>query len=182
MRYARWLILGTMLPAPARADESPLARVPAQAVAVFHLRGSQGAQDRLLALLRKALPEEAARKATALLEKARGGLLDGRRLKGLPPDGPAFLAFLEAPLERPAFIVRVTDYAGFRDGLLTAEERKSLRRQPAGYEAATVRGGPAEVFFAHHRGYAVLAPDKETVLELTKGQPGLDGKLTAADA
>jgi hypothetical protein len=187
MWCARWLVLAAFL-VPGRTQaapppkESPLARVPAKAVIVFHLRGVQGTQDRLLTLARKSLPKDVAAEVEGLLTKARKDLLAGRQLKGLPPDGPAFLVFLAAPLERPAFIVRVRDYTAFRDGLLTAEERKSLRRHSDGCEETTFGQPPTTACFAHHKGYAILAPDREVVRQLLKQQRGLDSKLAADDA
>src|SRR5438105_2961697 len=75
-----------------------------------------------------------------------------------------------------ALIARVIKYADFRDGLLTDDERKSLKPDNAGYERAEIMG--REYFFVDRGAYAVLTPDKEAATRLTKKQPGLDGKLS----
>jgi len=67
----------------------------------------------------------------------------------------------------------VTDYPAFRDGLLTAEERKTLRRHTDGCEEAIFGQPPTS---------AILAPDREVVRQLIKQQRGLDSKLAADDA
>lgn len=187
MTNIRWLAGGIVFPAlvalalPASAEESPLAPVPARAPFVVHLRGALGTEARLLALVQKALPAETARLVKTKFEQALKEALDGRALKGLPPDGPIFLAFLKFPtfrddLSQLALIVRVTKYADFRDGLLKAAERTALVKG-AGYEKATI-GGQA-VYFVDRGRYAVIAFHEDTAGQFTKRQPGLDGKLDA---
>src|SRR5262245_6750530 len=121
-------------PVPTTPGESPLAVVPAQAPIVAQLRGVERTKDRLLALIKEALPEF----APAVSEQVENALkegLEGRKLQGLDPAGPHFLAFLEMPTpdtEKPvaAVLARVTRYAQFRDGLLTDDERKSVKPDP----------------------------------------------------
>jgi hypothetical protein len=185
MMRTRWLAWGAVLPAlvfavPAAAEESPLAQVPARAPVVIHLRGPERAKDRLLTLAKNALPDEAGRLAKTKLEEALKDALDGREWKGLPPDGPMFLVFLQVPTpeqDRPpaALILRVTRYADFRDGILKGDERKALKRDRAGYEVATVNG--KEVYFVGHKHYAVVTLHKDVAVQFTRRQPGLDGKL-----
>src|SRR5262249_40424416 len=103
------------------------------------------------------------------------------KLQGVDPNGPMFLTFLEMPKGDAdqlavALIARVTKYAEFRDGLLTDDERKSLKPDNAGYGRAEIMG--REYFFVDRRAYAVLAPTKDTATQLTKKQPGLAGKIS----
>ena len=58
-----------------------------------------------------------------------------------------------------AIVARVTDYMALRNGFLTDEERKNLKKEKAGYEVATINGKEAHLI---HRGsYVILASDKE---------------------
>jgi hypothetical protein len=187
MRH-RWLgwtgaVLALGLAAPAAA-ESPLARVPAQAPLVFHLHGFERTRGRLLTLVQKALPGEAARSVQAKLEQALKRLLHGRTLQGVPADGPVFLVFSQLPRPkqepRAALILRVTSYADFRNGILKKDEGKTLKPHRAGYETATVNG--QEVYLAGRQGYAIVTPHKETALHFTRPGPGLDKKLDGETA
>jgi len=171
---------GRAAPAPVTPGESPLAVVPAQAPIVVHLHGVMRTKDRLATLVKNALPDIGPF-AAAQLDQALSGVLEGRKLQGVDPAGPVFLTFLEMPKGDAdqlavALIARVTKYADFRDGLLTDDERKSLKPDNAGYERAEIMG--REYFFVDRGAYAVLTPNKDTAAQLTKKQPGLDGKIS----
>jgi hypothetical protein len=184
MTLPRWfgpaLVLLVLTPTtPADEPQSPLAQVPAGSPIVVHLRGLERAKGRLVALVKKALPDLAP--AVELgLESALNQGLQGRSLKGMAPDGPIFLAFTEMPKpgEEPdvAVLVRVTNYAAFRDGLLSEEERKQLKRDLAGYDVVPV--ADQTIYFVERAGYAVVTPKKDVAIRFTKPQPGLDGKLS----
>jgi hypothetical protein len=168
------------LAAPLVAGESPLARVPADAPIVIHLRGLEQAPNRLMTLMRNALPAEVVKGIQTTLTKYLHKEFAGRRLRGLPPDGSVFLVLTEVPTlmqERPkaAIILRVDRYAEFRDGLLTEAERKGLKRGPVGYEKTASRDTP--VYFVHRGSYAAVTLDEDVAVQLTKKQPGLDSKL-----
>jgi hypothetical protein len=172
---------GGAAPAPVTPGESPLAVVPAQAPIVVHLRGVTRTKDRIATLVKNALPDIGIL-AAAQLDQALTNALEGRKLQGVDPAGPVFLTFLDMPKGDAdqlavALIARVTKYADFRDGLLTDDERKSLKPDNAGYERAEIMG--REYFFVDRGAYAVLTPNKETATQLTKKQPGLDGKVSA---
>jgi hypothetical protein len=172
---------GRAAPAPVTPGESPLAVVPAQAPIVVHLRGVTRTKDRLATLIKNGLPDIGPF-AAAQLDQGLATALEGRKLQGVDPAGPVFLAFLEMPKGDPdqlavAVIARVTKYTNFRDGLLTDDERKSLKPDNAGYERAEIMG--REYFFVDRGAYAVLTPHKESAAQLTKKQPGLDGKISA---
>ena len=174
-------IPGTAAPAPVTPGESPLSVVPAQAPIVVHVKGVERAKDRLTTLLKNALPDLGAI-ASAQVDEMFKTALEGRKLQGLDPAGPVFLAFLEFPTgdaaPPAALIARVTKYTDFRDGLLTDDERKSVKGDAAGYERAEIMG--REYFFIDRGAYAVVTPHKETATQLTKKQPGLDGKISSA--
>jgi hypothetical protein len=173
-------VTGRAAPAPVTPGESPLAVVPAHAPIVVHLRGVNRTKDRIATLVKNALPDIGPF-AAAQLDQALANALEGRKLQGVDPAGPVFAAFLEMPKGESelslALIVRVTKYADFRDGLLTDDERKSLKPDNAGYERAEIMG--REYFFVDRGAYAVLTPNKDAAAQLTKKQPGLDGKLSA---
>src|SRR5947208_1518412 len=94
IRWSKWVavFLGFVLVLPARAGDSPLAQLPADTPILISLRGIQGTKERLAILIKNALLDlgpGAAAKMDADLDKA----LDGRKLAGLDPNGPVFLAF-----------------------------------------------------------------------------------------
>jgi len=171
---------GRTAPAPVTPGESPLAVVPAQSPIVIHLHGVTRTKDRLATLVKNALPDIGPF-AAAQLDQGLATLLEGRKLQGVDPSGPVFAVFLEMPKAESdlslALIARVSKYADFRDGLLTDDERKSLKPDNAGYERAEIMG--REYFFVDRGAYAVLTPNKDAAAQLTKKQPGLDGKISA---
>src|SRR5262245_11595636 len=176
------LIAGTRghaAPAPVTPGESPLAVVPAQSPIVIHLHGVMRTKDRLATLVKNSLPDMGPF-AAAQMDQALATALEGRKIQGVDPAGPVFVTFLEMPKGETelsiALIARVTKYADFRDGLLTDDERKSLKPDNAGYERAEIMG--REYFFVDRGAYAVLTPNKDAAAQLTKKQPGLDEKIS----
>src|SRR5262249_9553462 len=142
------LLLGTAAARPAPVPGAPagLDQVPATAPLVLHLRGVEGTKDRLLALLKNALPDVYPMVQAKVDEWFKDGI-DGRKLNGLPKDGPIFVAFTELPKpgEEPkvAVILAVTKYAEFRDNVLKEGERKNLKADGAGVEKTTLDNGEA---------------------------------------
>jgi hypothetical protein len=181
-----WLALALAAPAPA-AEESrikgPLAQVPAKAPIVVYLHGLKRTSDRLVTMVKNALPDLGPQLQTKLKDFFREGMFEGRKLKGLKDDGPVFLVFTELPRKgdeapKMALILGVTDYKAFRDGFLKEEERKELKEdKEAGFETATFFG--KETYFINRKGYAVLAQDKEVARALAKPVKGkgLEGWL-----
>src|SRR5205823_6892560 len=107
--------------------------------------------------------------------------LEDKKLAGLEKDGPIFVAFLELPgpdtqVPAMAVIARVSKYAEFRDGLLSEDERKSLKPNADGGERTEIKG--QEMFFLDRSGWAIVTPHKDTAALLTKNNPGLDTKLS----
>src|SRR5205085_1328087 len=139
----------------------------------LQLRGFDRVKDRIAATLKNAVPDLGgmlAGQADAQLEK----LLDGRSLKGVAKDGPVFVvvpsfdALTETTPENSsiAVIVRVTDYAAFRDGVLKDDERKAVKKDPAGFEIATV--GDKTICLVDRKGYAVMTPSKVAAAAYSK--------------
>jgi hypothetical protein len=176
------LMLGTAAARSAPVPGAPagLERVPATAPLVLHLRGVEGTKDRMLVLLQNALPDVYPMVQPAVDGWYKDGI-DGRKLRGLPKDGPVFVAFTEMPTpnEEPkvAIILAVTKYAEFRDNLLKDDERKNLKANGAGVEKTTLDNGK-DIFFVDKKGYAVVCPTEAVATAFTKTRPGLDGKMS----
>src|SRR5581483_6785589 len=119
--------------APVPGDKGALALVPASAPIVVHVRGVEGTAERLLTLLKNALPDVHAMVASHIETALKEGI-NGRKLKGTSKDGPIFLVFLEVPnfqANQPpnlAVIVGVTNYEEFRDNVLQQGERTDLTK------------------------------------------------------
>src|SRR4051794_31068193 len=106
MSHPRWptaAALLTVLTAPAvvpaapvPAEKSALAAVPASAPLALHRRAVEGTKERIVTLLRNALPERAPLATPALDAWVKDGI-DGRKLRGVPKDGPVFVVFPEMP-------------------------------------------------------------------------------------
>jgi hypothetical protein len=187
-RAAALLILLAAAPAapaaPRPPDKSALRAVPASAPLVIHVRGVEGTKERLVALIKSALPEVAPQ-AEAGLDELKNGI-EGRKLRGLPKDGPVFLAFTEVPRpgDNPAKAAAVfagANYAELRDSILKGDERKGLKANDAGYEEATLETGEP-IFFVDGKDYAAVFLKKEVAAAFTKKQPGLDTRMSAEQA
>jgi hypothetical protein len=193
MTRLRWrttgaALLGVLLaapaarPAPAPAERAGLDQVPASAPIVIHVRGVEGTKDRLITLVKNALPEVA-----PLVEKQLQAWwddgIDGRKLRGLAKDGPIFFAFTEMPkpgVDPPAvaIIAAVTDYAAFRDAALKEDERKGLKEVAKGVERTVLEKSGGDVFFVSKPGFVVLTPREDVAKALAKKQAGLDGRIS----
>jgi hypothetical protein len=188
MMRTRWWELGAFVVAlflavPAHAAPAPdkgsaLAQVPAEAPIVIQVRGLERTKDRLIAMVKNAVPDLGPMLQDKIDEAFKKGL-EGRELKGLAPEGPIFFAFTEMPkpggaMPQMVAIFHVTKYADFRDGLLTEEERKGLKKED-GCEVANVKG--MDLYFVDRKGYAAVTPVKEVAAQLAKMETGLDAKL-----
>jgi hypothetical protein len=189
MTRTRWwgwcpVLLGLLMAAPApAAEESPLAQVPAKAPVVVSVRGVKRTMDRLVTMIKNAMPDLGPVVQTKVADFMKKGLFEGRELKGLKDDGPIFLALLGLPQgedeDGPEMVViaRVTDYKAFRDNLMTEDERKDLKEDKAGYQVATVNG--KELYFVHRGDYAFITPAKKAAAGFVKDAKakGLDRVL-----
>ncbi|HEY1379190.1 MAG TPA: hypothetical protein VGF55_20475 [Gemmataceae bacterium] len=166
------------VPAAGDAGTTGLAMVPAQAPIVLHVRGVERVKERLSTFLKAAVPDFGPVAAAQIDNLLQSGF-EGRKLAGLDRDGPVFLALLELPGgggEPPvALIARVTGYAAFRDGLLTEDERKGIKKE-GGYERADLNGH--ETYFIDRQDYAAVTTSKDAAELLAKKPAGLDGKLS----
>jgi hypothetical protein len=169
---------------PAPADRTSLTRVPATAPIVLHLRGVEGAKDRLLVTLKNALPEKLPLIQSKLEDWVKDGI-DGRKLAGVPKDGPIFVVFTEVPKQREepkiAIVLAVNKYEEFRDSLLKEDERKSVKASGAGVERAALEIGK-DLYFVDKKGFAVVTPYEEVANALAKKYAGIDGKIGRAEA
>ncbi len=174
--------------APAPAAQSGLEQLPASAHMVIYLRGVQGTRDRFVTMMENALPE--------VLKKIQGTMddfltdgVDGRKLRGLPKDGPIFLVFTELPdpmaqVEVPKFalVFAVTDYKEFRDNILTEGERNKLTDKGDGIEATNIKNETETTYFLNRKGYAVVTPNEEVAKSFTKKQTGLHTQMSKEHA
>lgn len=185
MRLNRWSVLGITLftvvwslPARAADDASALSQVPADTPVVLHVRGLERTKERLTALIKNAVPDFAGL-AQAAIDGGIESALMGRELKGLPKDGSIFALITELPPKEEqsvAFLIQVSDYNQFRDGILKEAERKAIKKGPDGIEETKVEGGQA-VYFFNRKGYAFVTPSKELAAKFSKTSPGLDSRL-----
>ncbi len=190
--FSRWLLVAagcmaltgrtTSAPVPAGGDpNAALAKVPAQAPIVLHLRGVERTKERMAAFLKAAVPDFGPIAVAQIDQLIKDGF-EGRKLTGLDKDGPIFLAVLEMPPfaggsePRMAVIAGVTSYTAFRDGLLTEDERKEIKKED-GYERADLNG--RETYFVDQQGFAAVTTSKDAAVLLAKKPAGLDGKLSA---
>jgi hypothetical protein len=179
--------------APAPAQKSPLAQLPASAPIVVHVRGVEGARDRLIDLMKKALPDLVPMVQPKLDEWLKEGFDGGRKIRGLAKDGPLFLVFTEMPKDnqnpqRVALLLKTTKYEEFRDNILKEEERKNLSKDGKGIEHTSI--GDEPIYMFDLSGWAVVTPSKEVAelftqrprvsLDTRIGKPLAD-KLLAAD-
>jgi hypothetical protein len=193
MTRLRWrttaeALLGLLLaapaarPAPAPTERGGLDQVPATAPIVVHVRGLEGTKDRIIALVKTALPEVAPLVENQLQAWWKDGI-DGRKFRGLAKDGPVFVVFTEMPrpgVNPPPFavIAAVTSYTEFRDGFLKEDERKGLKTVVKNIEMATEEKGPDKIYFVNKKDYVVLTPTEEIAKALAPKQAGLDGRIS----
>ncbi len=174
--------------APAPAAQSGLEQLPASAHMVLYLRGVQGTRDRFVTMMENALPE--------VLKKFQGTMDDflkdgfeGRKLRGLPKDGPIFLVFTELPdpmaqaeIPKFALVLAVTDYKDFRDNLLTEGERNKLTDKGDGIEATNINNESEKTYFLNRKGYAVITPNEGVAKSFAKKQTGLHTRMSKEHA
>ena len=167
--------------APTPTRQKALEVVPADSVVVVHVRNLERTRDRLVAMVKEALPDLAGKVKEGIDHAMKEGL-EGRQLKGLAGHG-LFVVLTELPKvgadDQPsmAIITQVSNYDEFVNGALSEADRKTLKQED-GYSVATVKDH--EVYFLHRGDYAMVSPRKEVIALLKKGGSGL--KLTGATA
>ncbi len=118
----------------ATAADSPLAIVPATAPVVIQVRGLDQTKNLLIATLSAAAPNEGPLLGV-FLNNAVDNLPEGRKLQGLAKEGPVFITFTSIPTSGEldaaglALVAKVTDFNAFRDGLLTKDEKSTLKKE-----------------------------------------------------
>jgi hypothetical protein len=189
-RKAKWLFAAMLVaavavpsmpaaPVPATASDSPLSVVPAQSPIVLHVKGVERVKGRVATMLKASLPDMADG-VTAGIDSMFDKMLEGRKLTGVVPSGPVFIAFLELPNPNGgepaiAVIFRVTKYTEFRDNFLKEDERKEMKSMAEGIDQCQLDGNDS--FLVDKKDYAVIASTKEVAEALAKAYPGMDGKL-----
>jgi hypothetical protein len=168
------------------AADDPLALIPSKSTVVIHLGGFEKSQDRLNAMLAKALPADA-KKMGELLKTQLGQLLEGRDLKNLSKDGHVFLAAwdLEQISENPGLALFFpTDNAdGFKQTFFTADERKTFEKDGQ-IEFFKMEGRDNPFYFVPKiekgKGYVVAVSEKNLAIDYGTGKvPGLEKALSA---
>lgn len=161
MKHSHWMTaavfaLAASAPAVWAAPAGSLGWLPADAPIVAHLNGLETLRDHAAAFLKNAVPD----RADMLLEQYDSMLkngFEGRKLSGLAKEGPIFFVVtdLNGGNENFAVVAAVTDYAAFRDNLLSDDEKKDLKTDD-GYES-TMFGGQT-VYFVNKKAYVVMTP------------------------
>src|SRR5687767_2828712 len=131
MRCAHWLgliLLGLQATATLSAAEEA-APLPEDAALVVQVHGIERTKDRLMVMLKNALPEQA--EAIEANLKSFGDLLEGRQFTGLSADAACYFVFPALPEsaeDNPAvaILLPVANYSRFRDGVLKPDEKKAL--------------------------------------------------------
>src|SRR5262249_32174031 len=191
MNRTNWIGLAALAflilqPAPAAGPAeqvcSGLCQVPAKAPIVIQLRGIEQTKERLIAMVKEALPDLGGQ-AEEKINEAFNKVLEGRSLKGVVKNAPSFCIFSDFPEKEDeaeakrkfAYLVRVTKYSEFRDSILNEEERKAVKKED-GYETTQVHG--EDVYFVDRGDYALMAMSKEAAKAFAKKPAqGLDTKL-----
>ena len=128
--------LAAPVPVVGPANAGALAVVPAQAPIVLQIRGVERTKDRLTAFVNAAVPDFGPVVAAQIDQMLKSGV-EGRKLEGLAKDGPDLCRPARTAVRwwpaadgrhRPGH-----SYKEFRDGLLTEDERKSLKSE-SGHE------------------------------------------------
>src|SRR5262245_18978039 len=118
------LWIGPPAPAagPAEDAASALAQIPAKAPIVVQLRGVEQTKDRLVAMIKEALPDLGGKAEDHINEQLKK-MLEGRSLKGVVKNGPVFVVLSDLPKDKEAsdvdqktaILIHVTKYTEFRD-------------------------------------------------------------------
>jgi hypothetical protein len=198
MNRLRWPLLAVLCclasvsvvrAAPVRTERSGLEQVPASSSLVFYLRGVQGTRDRFVTMMQNALPDVLKLVQDDLDKPLKDGFDGGRKIRGLPKDGPIFIALTElpdpnTPVDPPkiAVVLAVSDYKAFRDNILSADERSKLEDKGDGMEAVTIKNESKPTYFINRKGFAIVTPNEEVAKSFTKKQTGLDTKMSKEQA
>lgn len=162
----------------------PLALIPPKAVVVVQMNGVERVQERLHALLKKAVPDKAD-EASKVVRTAIGDALSGRDLKALRPHGRVLVAFSDLD-KLPdditvAFLFPATSADDFRKKFLTDEERKTLKKEED-LESLQWEDRPGLYYLVDLPGFVAVCSDKETARLYSKGEIGGVAKQLSAES
>lgn len=141
--------------------------VPAKAMFVAQVRGVERTRDRLTKMV-TAADAAAADAVTKGFEKIVTDALAGRDLKALAPDGRVFLVVTgvdglnDAASAEVAVLFPTTDYKGFREKALTAEERKEFKKGKAGVDQVETDGETTFLVDLTAKGYVAVTKHSDT--------------------
>lgn len=167
----------------ARAADDPLALIPPKAIATVQINGVQRVQDRLERLLKAAVPDRVD-EASKAVRDAIADALAGRDTKALRPDGRVLIAI--ADLEKLpdsatlTFLFPVTSADDFRTHFLTADERKSLKKD-GDLETLQWEDRKEPFYLVQVKDYVAVTSDKETATLYARGEVGGVAKQLSAD-
>jgi hypothetical protein len=160
--------LAPAAPAPPGNPKAVTFPYPAKAPVVVQLNGFGAAGQRLAALLKAALPDD----AEAVTKQVTGGLdhlLADRKLTAVPKDGRVFVVVnditgLFGDTPSLSVLVPVTAAKEFRETFLTADERKTYEAGKNGIDEVklSVAGEERAVYVVDLKEYVALTPDKAT--------------------
>ncbi|MBM3982908.1 MAG: hypothetical protein FJ304_22080 [Planctomycetes bacterium] len=155
-------------PTPPDAGKAVTFPFPAKAPVVVQLNGIGAARDRLAAMIKVALPDDAAT-IEKQLDEGLKKLLAERKLTAVPKDGRVYIAVndIAALFENtPAvsLLVPVTAYKEFRESFLTADERKTYDAGKNGVDEVKLAlfGDDQAVYMVDLKEYVAVTPHKET--------------------
>ncbi|GEM_PF-334669 len=148
-----------------QVPQQDLDAIPANAPMVFQIRGVESTMERLNAFLKTALPEVKSRNE---IEIARDflGFIGTRKLAGLAPQGPHFIASMELPLPNQNWIpnkilvaIKIKNFNDFRDAILSTAEIKNIK-QEKNAEVVTMEDGTT-LFFIRRPTQVLITPDRD---------------------
>ncbi len=168
-------------PVPVKVDYSKTELpVPKDVIAVVHVNGVGAVRDRMGKLLEAALPAKAA-KFKKDFDAALAESLNNRDLSALRSDGRLYVAVLSldgvGQGTMPIAALLPTDLKGFRDKLLTADERKTYDIGKGGVATVELDGTESFVVELATLGYVAVSPNKATAELFAKKFDPLTGGM-----
>lgn len=154
-------------PVPGAAGKAVTFPFPAKAPIAVQVTGIGAARERLTAMIKAALPDDAKQLDTQI-DEALKQLLADRKLTAVPKDGRVFIVVNDiAGLFEgtPAFavLVPVTSYKEFTATFLTADERKTVGGGKGVDEVKLgLQGDEHAVYMVDLKEYVALTPDRGT--------------------
>ncbi|MDY3559135.1 hypothetical protein R5W23_006338 [Gemmata sp. JC673] len=154
-------------PVPGDAGKAVTFPFPANAPVAVQVTGVGAARERLSAMLKAALPDEA-KELDKQIDEALKQVLADRKLTAVPKDGRVFVVVndIASLFEgEPAFavLVPVSSYKEFKATFLTADERKTLGEGKGVDEVKlSLMGAEHTVHMVDLKEYVAVTPDKGT--------------------